>query len=79
MSRERACEGKVRYSTKKRAAAAAKRVSKMGEEGMNYYKCSYCKEYHIGHMPARLKEQKLQKVAPKEFNKVISDDPIPRT
>ena len=48
ISRERSCQGKVRYETKAEAKSRIKRVA--GFAGtLRAYRCPYCGYFHIGH------------------------------
>lgn len=47
--RRRSCEGKVRHCEEQQAAAAAKRLRKVtGNYRIGWYRCRFCKGWHIG-------------------------------
>jgi len=50
---DRECGRKLRYSTKQRAAQAARRALRERGEWLHAYFCRRCGGWHIGHMPAR--------------------------
>lgn len=50
--REKACTGKIRYTTPEQAYSARRSTNRKHYTGpMNVYKCKFCGGYHIGHAP----------------------------
>lgn len=47
--RRKQCDGKVRYATREAALPAAVHLH------LNVYPCGFCKSYHLGHQPARVR------------------------
>jgi hypothetical protein len=45
----RGCLGKMRYPSRKNAAAAARVITRNSGELLEAYRCRYCKRWHIGH------------------------------
>lgn len=42
------CRGKIRYTSQRRAAAAAKESQIKFGVPMNEYECGFCKNWHVG-------------------------------
>jgi len=57
--RRKACDGKVRYKTSKSAHNEAFRRMRESGEWLNSYKCAFCKGFHIGHPPKRVRQSIL--------------------
>jgi predicted RNA-binding Zn-ribbon protein involved in translation (DUF1610 family) len=55
--KNRQCSGKIKYSSKAMAKAAAIRHMLAFKEIMNAYYCSLCGKYHIGHAAHRSRRQ----------------------
>lgn len=60
ISKERSCDGKRPYSKRSKAkrmmdSLIAKGVDNRKYEDVRlaYYKCPYCKSFHVGHKPKR--------------------------
>jgi len=45
----RQCAGKVRFPSKKNAAAKARVVAAKSNENYHHYQCRLCRGWHIGH------------------------------
>lgn len=53
---ERKCGDKRRYPTKKQAVDAATAIFRKTDHGFQTpYKCFYCNDWHIGHLPKKRK------------------------
>ncbi len=50
-TRERSCDGKHLYVTRKEAKARVHRVPKL--RGLRPYKCLFCEFWHLGHSTAK--------------------------
>lgn len=61
--RRRSCGNKIRYATLSLASEAAKLLSARGELWMGAYRCRFCKQYHIGHMPKAVRQSILSRQA----------------
>jgi hypothetical protein len=48
---EIACLGKTRFTTRRRAKAAASRIRRTGGPAFRTYPCDYCGLFHVGHRP----------------------------
>lgn len=54
--RKNSCDGKQRHDNSKSAYAHLSKLRvKDGAYGMNVYKCQFCKGYHVGHLPNKIK------------------------
>lgn len=51
--RKKRCTGKKRYVNRPDAWGALRALGRKGMRGMQIYKCSFCKKWHIGHPPKR--------------------------
>jgi hypothetical protein len=54
--RRRQCESKKKYKNEKEVKTALVALIKGTGYSGGYYKCHFCKNYHIGRMPRRLKK-----------------------
>lgn len=50
----RGCAGKKQYPNRKVALAAKRQI---GDEGLEAYRCSYCRKIHLGHSKWKKEEQ----------------------
>lgn len=48
-TKERSCDGKVRYGHSQTAWNAIKAMRAKGSDGLEPYLCPFCDGYHIGH------------------------------
>lgn len=51
--RRKGCTGKIRHPAESEAAIHAKSLSKAEGEKMAWYKCKFCKGWHVGHRAKR--------------------------
>ena len=51
--REKACESKNRYPSRYEAQAAIDACAAHGKTGLHYYRCQYCKGWHLTSKPQR--------------------------
>lgn len=56
ISRESACLGKRCYDTKRRARQGRRRTNADDRQHLSIYRCPFCGFYHLGHLPARVRE-----------------------
>ena len=54
MKRRNGCTGKVRHATKDGACVALKKI---GNAGLNVYRCRVCKGWHIGNSKFRIQDR----------------------
>ena len=47
--RRKSCEGKIQYPDESAAAEIAKRLTRRDSTRMSWYRCKFCKKWHIGH------------------------------
>lgn len=50
--RRQACEGKQRFSTNEAAAIHSSHVYHVAGKRLHPYRCQFCNEFHLGHMPS---------------------------
>jgi hypothetical protein len=55
--RRRSCEGKTAYPSIDKARYAAHLASKRSSEKIVPYRCEFCRQWHIGHPPARVQRR----------------------
>jgi hypothetical protein len=53
--RRRACGEKRRYASEEAARVAMRAVRESGD-WMGVYKCRFCQQWHVGHMPAKVRQ-----------------------
>jgi hypothetical protein len=59
---ERACQGKARYSHRRRAKKSARRLKNLGVDGhLSVYRCPFCEQWHVGHIPKVVVQGKLSR------------------
>jgi hypothetical protein len=59
LERERGCEAKIRYKSKKRAENALRSIRKSGKiitGTPNAYLCRFCNRWHLGHGKGAVKK-----------------------
>ena len=49
--RRKECDGKVKHATREKAVSHLIFLKKEGRARMHVYKCSFCKQWHVGHIP----------------------------
>lgn len=54
--RRKMCDGKKQLS-KLAAIIVRKKLIKKGSINLSYYKCRFCKQYHIGHNTKKMKQE----------------------
>jgi len=52
--RRHACEGKRPYPSQAEAVRSAHSLRSEGVEGIGTYRCPWCRQWHVGHMPRRV-------------------------
>lgn len=50
--RRKECEGKERFSTQVDADTQSSFVYRVSGKRLHSYRCHFCQEFHLGHMPA---------------------------
>lgn len=59
--RRKACEGKKRHTSKENAEIAVRLTRKKFGGGMwCSYQCPFCKQWHVGHIPGKLRGKRHQ-------------------
>ncbi len=53
--RRKSCEGKIKFNSEQDAERAAGSYSATFKVWMTAYHCKFCKKYHIGHPPKRIR------------------------
>jgi hypothetical protein len=53
--RRKSCENKIKYNLRN-AIKTKNRLLDSGETFITYYKCSFCKNYHIGHTNKKIRQ-----------------------
>lgn len=56
--RRKMCDGKQRFASEKEARTAIWKLkqTKPGSGFVAPYRCSFCKQFHFGHPPARIRQ-----------------------
>jgi len=53
--RRKSCDGKIQFKSQRDAERAAGSYSATYKVWMTAYHCQFCKQYHIGHPPKRIR------------------------
>ena len=53
--RRKGCEGKVRHASKSDGDYAAHLARQKYRDGLFAYRCRFCRGYHVGHRPGRIR------------------------
>lgn len=61
ISREHSCANKRAYNTKRLARQARSATVTRDRKRLSIYRCVYCGFYHLGHLPASVRDGKFDR------------------
>jgi hypothetical protein len=66
--RRKSCEGKIKFNSQKDAESASVSYGKTYHVWMTAYHCKFCRKFHIGHPPRRVKQAIIREQATRRYD-----------